>query len=204
MKNKFLWLAVLAFIGFNIGTWIHHLNYKKQSKIVISALESIQNSSRSVEKIIQLSVENSDIQLKNVFVKDSSNNQVPLKNYFNKDKKYLLVSRFSESNCESCVNHSIKMAKSKLNEVGHKNVLFLGAYRNNKIFNNLKPLYEIDTLKVANIGSLTIPAENSGYPYYFVIDSTLKVQHLFFPDKGSPQMDEKYLDFIKTKFFSSN
>ena len=120
MKNKFLWLAILALIGFNIGTWIHCLNYKKQSKIVISALQSIQNNSRSVEKIIQLSVENSDIQLKNVFVKDSSNNQAPLKNYLNKNKKYLLVSHFSESNCESCVNHSIRMVKSKLNELGHK------------------------------------------------------------------------------------
>lgn len=65
-------------------------------------------------------------------------------------------------------------------------------------------MYEIDTLKVANTGNLNISAENSGYPYYFVIDSTLKVQHLFFPDKGSPQIDEKYLDFVKAKFFSSN
>lgn len=96
------------------------------------------------------------------------------------------------------------MIKSKLKSLGSKSVLFLGSYRNNKIFNKLKPLYEIDTLKVANVANLNIAAESLDFPYYFVIDSTLKIQHLFFPDKGSPQIDEKYLDFVKAKFFSSN
>lgn len=201
MKKNVLYLLILGLIGLNIGTWLHYYSYRKKAILVIDALHKDCNNTRSIEKIMKVSIDNSNIQLKDVFVRDSSNTSIPLKNYFRKNK-YLLVNRFSESHCESCVSHSIRMINNKISSLKKENILFLGDYRNNKIFNRLKVSYGIDTLNIGNVKNIDIPAEKLGYPYYFVIDSALSVQHLFVPDKGSPAIDERYLYYIQEKFFN--
>lgn len=202
LKNTILRLSVLVLLGLNIGVLVNFYSYKKKAALVIHSLRETENNFRPIEKIIKISIVNSDIQLDNISVKDSSNVQIPLKEYFVDRKKYLLVGRFSETNCESCIRHFIKMLKNKVpSPLKKENILFLGDYRNNKLFNKLKVSYGIDTMNVANANGLTIPAEELGYPYFFVIDSTLNILNIFVSDKGSPAIDEKYLDYVQEKFF---
>ena len=202
MKKNLLYLLFLILLGVMIGFVINYYQFKKQTAVVITALREQLTTKRSIEKITEITLNNIGFGLENLLVKDSTSTQIPLKTFFGKGQQYLLVSRFLETNCESCVNYSIQMLKNKLSVIKPENVLFLGGYRNNRLFNQLKPTYQIDSLNVANVTALPLPAEELGYPYYFVIDSTLTVLNVFVPDKGSPSIDERYLEAVHTKFFN--
>jgi hypothetical protein len=172
--------------------------YKKQDKKLIQEPSDELNVLRTN---LSTEIENSNIRLNDILVKDSSDNVIPLQEFFKKGQNVILVYRFSEMNCESCVSYSIHTLLQWIDSIDKDNILFLGAYRNNKIFNRQKPLYGIHEFNVANTPNLNLPAENIGYPYYFVLDSTLNVSNLFVPDKGFPQLNNAYLKNIKKRYF---
>ncbi|MDR0559060.1 MAG: hypothetical protein LBG92_02755 [Prevotellaceae bacterium] len=147
-------------------------------------------------------VHNCHIKLENVTAKDSSGNIIALNNLMS-DREQLLVCRFSELNCESCVNASIRSVQRWVDSVGKENILFFGTYRSNKIFNKTKPQYNIQELNVYNISPLNIPAEELGYPYYFVLNSDLTVSNLFVPDKSIPAITDSYLKAIHERYFAT-
>jgi hypothetical protein len=80
-------------------------------------------------------------------------------------------------------------------------MLYLGTYRNNRIFNSVKPLYHIQNQHVYNIQSLNIPAEELGYPYYFMLNEDLTISDVFIPDKAFPSITSDYLRMIKKRYF---
>ena len=149
---------------------------------------------------LAMNILNSDLQMENIMIKDSLSNTVPVSDVFDESQKYLFVCRFSKLHCESCVNYSIQVLKNWVESIGVENVLFLGDYRNNKIFNKEKPLYGIQDMKTYNAPAFDIPAEELGYPYYFVLDRNLQIINLFIPDKATPNITNEYLKMIKTKF----
>ena len=85
--------------------------------------------------------------------------------------------------------------------LGKENILFLGAHRNNRIFNKQKPHHGIQDMNVYNTGVLSLPAEEMGFPYYFVLDSTLRVTDVFVPDKAVPELTDRYLKMIHKRYF---
>lgn len=149
-------------------------------------------------------IENSNIQLEDVIIKDSLNVTLPLGSIFRKNQSEMLVCRFSEMDCESCINYSINTLLQWSNRIGKDNILFLGTYRNNKIFNRQKPLYGIDTLITVNTDGVNLSAEDLGHPYYFILDSTLRVLNVFLPNKETPSIDNRYLELVCEKYFNSS
>jgi len=143
---------------------------------------------------------NSNLQLENIFIKDSINILLPINEVFDEKQKYILVCRFSEHHCESCVNYSLKMMTSWIDSIGNGNVLFLGNHRNNRIFNRVIPLYGIKDLSTFNAPAFNIPIEEIGYPYYFLLDRNLQITNVFIPDKATPNITNEYLKNIKLKF----
>lgn len=82
-----------------------------------------------------------------------------------------------------------------------ENLLFLGSYENNRIFNREKKLYGIDTFKTYNALSLNIPLEELGFPYFFVLNENLTIFHIVIPDKNTPALTQKYLEIINERYF---
>lgn len=147
---------------------------------------------------------NSNIKLdEKIMVRDSLNRHILLYDTFVNTRKPIIVCRFSETNCASCIKFSINMLCEWKKKVNVGDVLFLATYRNNRILNKEKKLYKIQDLNVFNISDFYIPAEEEGYPYYFVLDSTLNISNLFFPDKATPKITEKYLTLIQERYFSN-
>jgi hypothetical protein len=56
-------------------------------------------------------------------------------------------------------------------------------------------------MNIANISTLNIPAENIGYPYYFILDNTLTISNLSVPDKGSPEVNYSVFKTCKGSLF---
>lgn len=202
MKSKFFIFFVFLLLGINIFLSIYIFLYRDTKRSV--------SISQNAEKLVAFrtnlitGIENNNIQLGKAMAKDSLNSVFPLSNIFSKEQGQLLICRFAEANCESCVNYSINTLLECQDWIGKENILFLGAYRNNKIFNKQKSLYGISDFSVLNCRDLSLPAENLGYPYYIILDSTLRVLNVFVPSKRIPLFDREYLKLIGKRYFTSD
>lgn len=139
--------------------------------------------------------------LDNVTLISDANSTVLLKELFGENASRKLVCRFSELYCESCVNYAIVKIKNRVDSLGKKNILFFGMYENNTSLKILKSQYNIQDMNVYNIGVLPLPAEKMGFPYYFMLDSMLRVTDVFVPDKAVPELTDRYLKMISKRYF---
>lgn len=201
MNSKFLITVIFILLGINVFLLTNFHLYRK------NCTKSLATLSQDTDKLIThrtnliTGIENNNIILKNILVKDSLNNILPLDSIFFNGQDYILICRFSEINCESCINYSINSLLQYCDSIGKNNILFLGAYRNNKTFNKQKYLYGLKTFNTLNTNELPLPAENLGYPYYIVVNKSLQIQHIFVPSKRTPSSDSEYLNLICKKYF---
>jgi len=203
-KDKLLIMIILSLFAINVFTLVCFFQFKHQ-KVVDDMIKCNQEDNERDElyayKVnFTTNILNSNFKLDNVMIKDSINNIIPLKELFHSGRKQMLVCRFSKIHCESCVNFAIQNLRKWADSIGVKNVIFLGNYQNNKIFNRTKPLYGIHDMNVYNSSTFKIPAEELGYPYYFVLDSSLRISNVFVPDKAIPKITNRYLRNVQKKF----
>ena len=204
MKRSFLVVIIILLIVINLFTLIrfYHLKALLPASKAYSFMQAGDESDERITLGLNFTTNilNSDLQLENILIKDSLGNTQSISEIFDEEQKYLLVCRFSDLHCESCVNYSIKMMNHWIDSIGPNNVLFLGNYKNNRIFNRVKPLYGIRDLRTFNTPAFDIPVEELGYPYYFLLDRNLQIVNVFIPDKATPKISNEYLKNIKTKF----
>lgn len=209
MNEKIFFISIIVvLIGINIFT-LARFDKLKKSKTVARAISHVRPSEKN-DKLNAYKVSftanllNCDFHLDSVLIKDSLDNVTLLNEAFNEGQEQILVCRFSQMHCESCVNSSIQILQEWQKSIGKKNVLFLGNHRNNRIFKRTIPLYGIHGMRVYNVASLSIPAEELGYPYYFILNRDLGVSNVFVPDKSVPEITNKYLSSIQRRFYDLN
>lgn len=201
MKPKYFLMVICILLGVNIYILIAFQQYKKNTAIQLNSLLEGTDDLMSYHTNMVADIENCNVHLKDIIVKDSLNKPLHLSDFFKNGQKAIILCRFSETNCESCINYSIKTLLRWSNMIGKENILFLVTYRNNKLFNRQKILYGIDTLNTMNTKEFQLFTEELGYPYYVIIDSTLQVLKTFIPNKGTPLIDNEYLDLISKQLF---
>ena len=199
MSKKLLIFVILSLLAINAYTLIGFYRLK----IGNSMRQNIsKNDELNTYKVnFSTNIQNSHIKMAEVVVKDSSNNVFPLKDILDNGRERMLVCRFSELHCESCVESSIQLFRQWTDSVGKDNTLFLGTYRNNRIFNRTKPVYGINDLNTYNILELNIPVEKYGSPYYFVLNNNLTISDVFVPSKSTPYITNNYLQMIYKRYF---
>lgn len=138
MKEKrFLILVITSLLAINIFTLVRYEKLKQQKvieKAISNNYESIIGEELTSYKVnFSTNILNSNLLLDSLTMKDSLNNIIPLKEAFDYNQKQILVCRFSQMHCQSCVNSSIQILRSCVDSIGIKNVMFLCDYRNNRI-----------------------------------------------------------------------
>ena len=195
---------VIALSFFNIFILISFNNIKQEKTISEDIYYNKQNVNIDKLNLYKASfisnILNSDLQLSNVKIKNSINHFTPLKEAFEEEQEQLLVYRFSKMHCESCIVSSIEILQKWCDSIGKINILFLGNYSNNRIFQRTIPNYSIGNMKVYNTPAFNIPAEEKGYPYFFTLNRDLHISNVFFPNKAIPKITDKYLETIQKKF----
>ncbi len=200
MKEKtLLFVIIITLLTINIFILIR-FDKLKQQKIANSLVIQNQANKLNAYKIsFKTNIMNSGLQLNAITLKDSLNNLIPLKKVFDNNRKQVLVYRFSKIHCESCVVASLKVLRKWVDLIGEKNVLILGNYRNNRIFYRTMKEYGIEYSNVYNTATFNVPAEELGYPYFFVLENDMQIFNAFVPDKGIPQITNEYLRRIQKK-----
>ena len=205
MNKKWLILiiVILILMVFNVkNPFPFGFHYYKHQHI-FSPKQPIENVELlTLKKNFEVNIENSNIRIDELFVKDTLNNILSLSDVFKNGNDKILVCRFSESHCESCVTYSIWSILNQIDATGKDNVVFLGKHRNNRIFNQEKTHYNIQDMSVYNSATLNLPVEALSFPYYFILGSDMTISNVFVPDKATPVITNDYLRMINKRYFS--
>lgn len=201
-KIKYI-IIILLFVlnGFLI---IKISNFSKVSNDISIVLKDIKKELLTFEQNIFEENQNENLKLReDIKLTNINGNIVLTKDIF---KKHTLVLRYSESNCDDCIKAEFStILKNK--ELFVNDICLIAHYRNKrdlfvfyKDFQN-KGLKNIKMYLLPDKG-LDIPADNLNMPYYFCIDSTLRITNVFIPQKDKPKLSESYLLSTSNNFMS--
>lgn len=206
MKQFYMIITIITLIVFNIFSLFRFNKLKQQTEIEILEIkrkEEMKNDALETYKLSFIqNLLNDGKKLDSTSVaKDSLYNDILLKNNLHSKQNHKLIYRFSKMHCESCVKASLNVLKKKVELIGIDNVILLGNYDNNRIFFRTISEYNIEKIQVYNISSFNIPAEEIGFPYFFVLNNNLEISDVYIPNKITPTITNKYLKNISSKYF---
>jgi hypothetical protein len=116
-----------------------------------------------------------------------------------KSKK--LIFRFTELNCNVCVDKQIKILKQFEKKISKSNIAIFTEYSNHRDLVIFKRLNALD-LPIYNLhNKMNIKLEAVDTPYFFIVDDRFIAQDFFVPVKEIENYTNKYLKIIGLKHF---
>lgn len=200
--NKYLIGIIILLLAINVFAIANFLYYRKNVMAQLLMMEEEGKRVMPLEINLRANMENNARRIQDISGKNQKGELKCLHDFFDSGMDKILVCRFSELDCESCIDFTIKTLLGKNVVIEKDNILFVSTYKNDVNFNRQKQLYGIQDYESLNIMDLGIPLEDYGYPYYFILDKSLQVLDVFVPSKSSQVMIQKYFDEIQEKHFS--
>jgi hypothetical protein len=108
----------------------------------------------------------------------------------------LFIVRFSEHNCNPCIDTLITFIKRGLLENYADNIIFLVSFENKRRLTIFKEKYQISS-NILLTNPYELYLDRNGIPYIFKLDSSLIPQSIFFFDANNPGLTTDYIDFIE-------
>lgn len=127
-------------------------------------------------------------------VYDADNHPVRFKDLVSEHRK--LVFRFSELNCNVCVDSVLNALKSFPHKSVPDNVIVLASY---KTYRDLLVFKRINKLSfpVYNVPETVMSASDIDTPFLFVTGAAEKSVFPFIPDREKPDLTARYLEFVR-------
>ena len=163
--------------------------YSQNAHAIMTINDSFLNNGLGVEGITITDVnENKSLLFQDLFEGDDS-------------KTHFLVCRFSEYDCEQCVDYAIQKASESVKKLSlNMEIILLGNYENNHALKAYcSNISKTVTASVYNFPGRLFPIDENGNPYYFVTDNSLKVYDVFSPDKMDVAMTDTYFELLSQK-----
>ena len=186
-------ILALLLLGVNMVT------LKKYKALKTYCQEQIADKSITGQKEMALWV-NSQIafsvngmKMPNILLKEYNGVTIPLEEYM-KGRKEVLVVR---------VNEKIGRLSKELNL--DENILLIGSYQSSTARRYLEKNMKLpSTVFDIENGNLSLPLEEEGFPYCFLLSSDMTILHAFIPDKAVPDLANNYLKNISQRYFQTN
>lgn len=109
------------------------------------------------------------------------------------EKSHVLVLRFSETNCNICIDTEVENLLKFSKKVDSVNIVLIGSYSNERARWMRKSKFKIFNLRDQVLG---LPLDDQNVPYYFILDEDLSAKSVFIPFKELPGLTEKYFELI--------
>ena len=116
-------------------------------------------------------------------------------------KKPKLFFKYSELNCNVCVDAQLAFLKTFIKNYGEENLIMISSYKFHKTVYQFKILNNIRS-EIYNINFLDPSIDNLNVPYYFILDDTYIPKMMFIPEKTFTEDTEAYFKKIQNMYFS--
>jgi len=107
--------------------------------------------------------------------------------------KPVLVLRYSELNCQSCVDDLLTTIKES-DLFNASNTLLLAYYSEPAYLYQFKRMNRLE-LPVFSIQYTGLPPDTLNLPYFFLMNSKLQISNVFIPEEGNTDAINTYLAF---------
>jgi len=202
-QEKILNLSLIAFniillalvLYMKFGSYSKGVSIKEYNK-AISLLKQSNKLTKNLSQF-QLFSENTKIPdtTKILNEKGEFNN---LKNHITQSK---LILRYSELNCQSCVDAMITQIRVN-KSIDSNNMLFLAYYKQPAYLYQFKRLNRIN-MPIFSLQNILLP-DTLNVPYFFILHPNLTVSNVFIPEEGDNESVKKYLNFMIKKMNENN
>ena len=145
------------------------------------------------------------MKMPNILLKEYNGVTIPLEEYM-KGRKEVLVVRVNELYCSDCVNFILQKIGRLSKELNlDENILLIGSYQSSTARRYLEKNMKLpSTVFDIENGNLSLPLEEEGFPYCFLLSSDMTILHAFIPDKAVPDLANNYLKNISQRYFQTN
>jgi len=117
--------------------------------------------------------------------------------------EYLVVFRYSNISCGSCVDSEVLLLRQLVNQVGLENVLIVTDNEDTgQIFRykRMHKIIDVNTV-ISNDDNLNIFTHEYSIPYYFIIDSNLLIRSVYIPHSELNELTIQWYNKIENIFF---
>ena len=109
------------------------------------------------------------------------------------DSKLNIICRIGEYDCQACVIYAVEKIKQFVQQKSNISVaLLLDNAEYSAVVEGELPIYVVDNME--------IPIDAICKPYYFILESDLRIQKLFVPLRESPSVVDRWLNVVYTLF----
>ena len=202
-KLIFLLVAfVLLLLAFNVVILNKYKKTLAESELLIdryndlSAREARESSILKKQAILQQVAETmllSDIEFKS----PKNNSNVKLSALLKSGNPKLFF-RFKETDCDACVQSSLRLIEETTAHMPRSEIVILSGYKNARQF---YAYAEQQLISVYNADNLPTVLDEQEQPYFFVMDSNLRMQNVFIPTKEDVNYTADYLNCVSHKYW---
>lgn len=204
MKGSWITIICVMLLGANAVYGYFQYREVEDSRVLLSDLREQYNS-----ELFNLALQGEDRKQEITFngkgvdmnqtVTDMDNKSVKLSEVIRSPR---LILRFSELNCDACIDAQIRNLNRISDSIGVSQVALFVTYRDSKYIKRFMETHQLKHAVFRLNDELAATLENIEMPYYFVLSPAEgRVQCMFIPHKEIPALTKEYLVQIKHKFF---
>ena len=187
----------LAFVVFMKNRNIAFLNieiskFKTNDKYSLLKIEYCSKVVKWIQKANQISFP------PKLTLQNELGNVVLLSNLVGEKPK--LVFRYSQLNCNICVDSQMDFVKKFANKYGYDKLIMVSNYKFKKNIFQFKTLNNINN-EIYNIEVLDSALDILNIPYYFILDKDCHPTKFHFPEKIFPENTKEYFKSIEDQYF---
>ena len=207
-KTNFFLMTTIIFmlVVLNVSLLVKYKRLKTNNQEICANIDSIKSFESNCQHQIKLLKEmtiqqfsSSNIELpEDIVFTTIDNKKIKLKELINKHPK--LVFRFSERNCNSCIEFVLEEIEKFSKRVGKNNIAIIASYKDLKNLLLFKDTYKCD-FEIYNLDNFQFSIEELNLPFLFVIDDQYFSRAVFTPDSQFPVLLDNYLSSIKINYF---
>lgn len=202
ISNKILYLLLIMFFIINVN--IVYLNSTNIKNELLKLKEKIIDNDIKIENmemstLYRINMDGIILNL-DCEVVDHKKSTKKISDVLNGNK---LILRYSQINCNTCVEEQLKILNTYKDSIGINNILLFADYRN---INDLKKFYRINKtgIRVYKLDEqLNGIIKDIGVPYFFVFEKeSNRIISTYIPQKNYSNITTLYLNSIKMKYFN--
>lgn len=198
------YILLLVVIVSNL-CWFYKYNTDKKvigalmKSVEVSFLQNTELRMHKENRLYELEY-NGDFLSDSLFLTDVNGLKVRLRDIINENK---LILRYSELNCQTCIDEQIKNLNIYADSIGVDRILLFTNYETDVYMRRFKKLNKIKFAIYNMKADANKLLKDIGLPYMFVLspNKKMRVQYMYIPQKEIPILTSSYLNMVKGKFF---
>lgn len=107
-----------------------------------------------------------------------------------------MIVRYSELNCQSCVDSLLFYAGQFANKVGCENVQVWATYSNRRNFSLTERLNK-KAIDILDARDFSFGLDSINVPYMFILNSDMTISNVFIPHKEFPDSYDWYFSIVE-------